>query len=1664
MRRVVAVTWLLLLLTPLGQGIRKTIEPTNAIEDVDARRLEELINTEEFLAVLFYTKECKDCHKILQELEKIDDDAENFGVQFVKNGEKFLAKKYGVSEFPALVYFRNKHPAIYDGDLMKEDAVLAWLTNIESMELPDEIEEVNAKVLESLIDETEYVAVLFYKNDSVSEEVLKDLEEIDDDADKSGISFVKISDEVLALEFGLETLPALLYYRNKVPLLYDGNLHDEKLVLNWLEAHKDLDADVIEDISSNILPALIDNTTFLAVLFYDKNDEKSQTTLLELEAIDDDASKHGIPFVKISDLEVAADYGITELPELVYFEKKIPNFYQGDLSNEEEVLNWLIHQKESDEIEDVTNKVLAQMIKTSDFLAVLFYDSASNTSQTITEELERIDDDCDQHGIPLVKIDDSQLESLYGIKNPPALAFYKKQVPKFYTGDLANEEQVLQWLVEQMNVEEIEDVSSAVLQQMIKNTDFLSILFYSKNDAKSQKVIKELENIDDEADERNLPFVKIADEELAKSYGIDDELPILLYFEKQIPSLYRGDLMNEEEVLKWLVHQMASDEIEEVTDKLLLAMVKKHDQVAVLFYDATSDSHVIHELEKIDDEADQQGIVFLKTSDIAAAEKFGIEYLPALVFFYDGMPNIYPGDIKDEDEVLEWLITQLTKDEIEDVTEKMLLYLVDSSPNLAALFYDEDAAVSAVVLKELENIDDELSEQGIPFVKISDYSLAKQFGLNDELPILVYFENKIPSVYEGDLTIEADVLEWLIKQKNEDSIEEVTEEILMVLVKDRGYVLTFFAPNDCESCETILHELENIDDELDKVGILLVTTDDMNIASSKANITEFPALVLFRNMQPVPYTGDLMDENAILAWATSEDTLDIPDAIEEVNLLMLENLLNTSHSVVVLFYSKTDCPKCEAVLQSVENIDDDAEQNDVDFVKVSDPEVSEAYNITQFPTLVLFRKESADKYHGDLRKPDEILKWIIENRDRPDSFIEDVDRKELEALIEEQTIAVFFCDLMNENELLLWLIEQKTEDTMENINREMLFRLIEEQEYLAIYFYRENDKLSKDILKHLEQIDDDCSDYEVQLLKMSDNLMAKKYRVRNPPGLVFFRHGNPIVYPGDLTDEEEVLDWLTSPDNMESSDAIEKVNKRMLERVLARCDYLAVFFYRRFHCRKCARALEELENIDDDAEAQNIHFVKIDDEKLARSFGVFSVPALVFFRFGDTEDPVIYAGDLKNGTDILGWLITQKDPSSDMIEEMDGDELEELIESADFLAVLFYDPDEEDCPECQETLADLENIDDDTDRHGILFVKTTDDSIAADYGITRFPALIYFENNVPSIYEGDISAEEEVLQWLIHSKSEDTIETVNRDMCDKLIENTPYLVVLFYKHQHKVSESVLEELENIDAFTDDYGIQMVKTQDSSIARRYGVKQFPALIFFRNEHPLVYKGDLNSEEAVLDWILDDNTLELADDIEEVNGEMLEKLVERHQLLAVYFYEEECEVCLDILNDLEEIDEEASLFGIGFVKVSESTAGVQWGVHSVPTLAYFRKGVPAFYEGALSDPESVLDWLTSQDMIELKNEIEEVSRKMLDKLLQENDFIAIFFYDADCPACEEALHSLEEIDDDIDELDILFVKIKDPRYARKYGVKHLPSLTYFRKRFPTIYHGKKHHNSF
>lgn len=53
------------------------------------------------------------------------------------------------------------------------------------------------------------------------------------------------------------------------------------------------------------------------------------TVLAELEKIDDDCDRHGIQFVKIDDAKAAREFGIDDVPSIVYFEKQIPNVYDG---------------------------------------------------------------------------------------------------------------------------------------------------------------------------------------------------------------------------------------------------------------------------------------------------------------------------------------------------------------------------------------------------------------------------------------------------------------------------------------------------------------------------------------------------------------------------------------------------------------------------------------------------------------------------------------------------------------------------------------------------------------------------------------------------------------------------------------------------------------------------------------------------------------------------------------------------------------------------------------------------------------------------------------------------------------------------------------------------------------------------------------------------------------------------------------------------------------------------------------------------------------------------------------------------------------------------------------------------------------------------------------
>lgn len=92
----------------------------------------------------------------------------------------------------------------------------------------------------------------------------------------------------------------------------------------------------------------------------------------------------------------------------------------------------------------------------------------------------------------------------------------------------------------------------------------------------------ELENIDDECDQNDIAFVKIDDDKEAKEYGIE-AIPTMVFFEKGIPHIYEGDLMKEDELLGWLLHQKRHSEIPEVTDEMMDKLIETTPYLAVIF-------------------------------------------------------------------------------------------------------------------------------------------------------------------------------------------------------------------------------------------------------------------------------------------------------------------------------------------------------------------------------------------------------------------------------------------------------------------------------------------------------------------------------------------------------------------------------------------------------------------------------------------------------------------------------------------------------------------------------------------------------------------------------------------------------------------------------------------------------------------------------------------------------------------------------------------------------------------------------------------------------------------------------------------------------------------------------------------------------------------------
>ena len=153
--------------------------------------------------------------------------------------------------------------------------------------------------------------------------------------------------------------------------------------------------------------------------------------------------------------------------------------------------------------------------------------------------------------------------------------------------------------------------------------------------------------------------------------------------------------------------------------------------------------------------------------------------------------------MKDEQEMLEWLIKNQSSadddDTIEETDEEKLEIMVDNVDNLMIIFID-NSRLSTRVLDVMETIDDDCDRRDVVFVKVKvtsddngtknsildicsedrvrpllfshsqDKVLAAKYSV-DEFPSLVFFENQIPSEVQSPISLLEDQTKRTILQK-----------------------------------------------------------------------------------------------------------------------------------------------------------------------------------------------------------------------------------------------------------------------------------------------------------------------------------------------------------------------------------------------------------------------------------------------------------------------------------------------------------------------------------------------------------------------------------------------------------------------------------------------------------------------------------------------------------------------------------------------------------------------------------------------------------------------------------------------------------------------------------------------------------------------------------
>ena len=156
----------------------------DTIEFVTEEILEDMVDKFEYVVAYFqpYCKEndvtCQALRAdILEGLEDIDENIDDIGISLVTTKDVKFARRLGIPKLPCVGIFKNGIFQSFEGDLTSEVSILNWLSDIDTLEIPGVIEEVNSDMLSNIIKLEDDVLVFFYDQEDKDSEGSRSEEE-----------------------------------------------------------------------------------------------------------------------------------------------------------------------------------------------------------------------------------------------------------------------------------------------------------------------------------------------------------------------------------------------------------------------------------------------------------------------------------------------------------------------------------------------------------------------------------------------------------------------------------------------------------------------------------------------------------------------------------------------------------------------------------------------------------------------------------------------------------------------------------------------------------------------------------------------------------------------------------------------------------------------------------------------------------------------------------------------------------------------------------------------------------------------------------------------------------------------------------------------------------------------------------------------------------------------------------------------------------------------------------------------------------------------------------------------------------------------------------------------------------------------------------------------